>query len=111
LRLKESNKSAWAKDLILQAMRKYPEWWLPYQLLGESEFENKAWKNAVFYLDQAVRWNPLSKKSFLKLFEAQTQLKLSEEAQSTLAYALAIYPDAPELQTRYWQNLEQKPGF
>ncbi len=111
LRLKESNKSAWAKDLILQAMRKYPEWWLPYQLLGESEYENKAWKNAVFYLDQAVRWNPLSKKSFLKLFEAQTQLKLSQEAQSTLAYALAIYPDAPELQTRYWQNLEQKPGF
>lgn len=111
LRLKESHKSAWAKDLLLQALRKNPEWWLPYQLLGESEYENKAWKNAAFYLGQAVRWNPLSKKSFLQLFEAQTQLKLNQEAQNTLAYALAIYPDAPELQTRYWQNLEQKSSF
>lgn len=111
LRLKKSQKWAWAKDLLLQAMRKSPEWWLPYQLLGETEFENQTWKNAAFYLEQTVRWNPLSKKSFLTLFDAQSKLNLNQEAQNTLIYALRIYPEAPELQSRYWQNLEQKTSL
>jgi len=111
LRLKDSQKWVWAKDLLLQAMHKYPEWWLPYQLLGETEYQNRAWKNAAFYLEQAIRWNPLSKTSFLTLYEVQTELNLRQEAQDTLVYALLIYPEDAELQTRYWQSLEQKPSF
>jgi tetratricopeptide (TPR) repeat protein len=109
LRMQNAKQTRWAQDLFKQATRKHPEWWLPYQLMGQLLLETEEWENASDYFEQAIRWNPLSKSSFLGLLE--TEAHLNQDHQETLNYALSIYPDAPELQAIYWQELKQETSL
>ncbi|PIQ24948.1 hypothetical protein COW36_06220 [bacterium (Candidatus Blackallbacteria) CG17_big_fil_post_rev_8_21_14_2_50_48_46] len=107
LRMSAHGQDLWAGDFLKQAIRKQPEWWLPYQLMGQLMRRQQKHQDALWYLEQSLHWNPLARSVFFEVLDLSLQLKDEVSFKKTLNYALRIFPNEPKFQTYYWKSLEK----
>lgn len=111
LRMQAAGQYMWARDLLYQALQKKPDWWLAHFLMGRLHKQLQQPSQALYHLDQAIRWNPLSYASFLEFFDMANPTSFTTLWQENLKYALRLYPEDSYFQMYYWKYLKQKTSF
>ena len=111
LRMRATGQLHWAQQLLDQAARKAPDWWLPPRILGDLLFEQKDFNGAWWALDQSIRRNPLSRQAFFKAIEAARLSGRSKDWLENLKYSLVFFPTDSDFQRWYWEFLKQETRF
>jgi tetratricopeptide (TPR) repeat protein len=105
-RLGNSGSGRWSRDLFWQALRKRPQWWLPYFHLAEQQADSAS-ERTFHFSELAWRLHPSSSEALNRLALSYRQTEQLADLQQLYQQGLRMYPHHSEWQSALLALLAQ----